>query len=68
MAFLCVSFVDVIKLRDYVVNSPINMLDSRVYSRKPNYKGLLDTDECHTNQIIDSNLENHQQNHYMENS
>lgn len=54
--------------RDYVVNSPINMLDSRVYSRKPNYKGLLDTDECHTNQIIDSSNENHQHNHYMENA
>lgn len=57
------------KSEDYAANSPINMLDSRIYpTRKPNFKGLLDMDECKTNQIIDPNHENHQQNYYMENS
>lgn len=54
--------------KDYVANSPINMMDSRVYSRRNNYKGLLDSDECHTNQMKDANNEHHQHNHYMENA
>lgn len=54
--------------KDYVANSPINMIDSRVYSRKNNYKGLLDSDECHTNQMNVTNNEHHKHNHYMENA
>lgn len=80
--FLCIIFmsffalfpqIDVIKStlsmnKDYAVNTPINMLESKVYSRKPNYRGLLDSNASYTNQIIDSGHENHQQNHFMENA
>lgn len=40
--------------KDYVGNS-----DLHVYSRKSNYRGLLDTDECCTNQIDVFNNEHH---------
>lgn len=41
----------------------MNLMDSRVYSRKSNYKGLLDTDECQMNQITTD-----QHNHYIDNA
>lgn len=43
----------------------MNLMDSRAYSRKSNYKGLLDTDECQVNQITD---DHHQHSHYVENA
>lgn len=46
-------------------NSPVNMME--VYSRKPNYKGLLDDNESSPpNQINDSNNEYQQQKSYTE--
>lgn len=44
----------------------MNLMDSRVYSRKSNYKGLLDTDECQMNQITTD--DRHQHNHYVDNA
>lgn len=46
-------------------NSPVNMME--VYSRKPNYKGLLDdNDRSPPNQINDSNNEHQQQKSFTE--
>lgn len=53
--------------KDFAAHSPVNLMDSRVYSRKANYKGLLDTDDCQGNQINDLDNDHHQNNHYVEN-
>lgn len=46
----------------------MNLIDSRVYSRKSNYKGLMDSDECQGNQINDVDKDHHKQTHYVGNS
>lgn len=49
-------------------DSPVNMIDSRVYSRKSNYKGLLDDNERSPNPVQDSNTVHQQQQQQQQHS
>lgn len=53
---------------DFVSNSPVNILDSRMYLHRTNYKELVDDEGCIPNQMTDSNNDHQQHNHYAENA
>ncbi|XP_031635667.1 cryptochrome-1-like [Contarinia nasturtii] len=61
--------LEMVKSTDkYVANSPVSLMDMHMYSRKSNYKGLLDTDECQGNQLTElGNEQHHQRIRYVEN-